>query len=206
MKTVPMWLSYFHLLAYRVPSCIQKSVLGNFENPYVTLQQSEPKHVLEFTEVTPTKVQEIQLQLRKPGIIKLKWIHWLTCKIQGNSRQECGIRPRSTSSLLRLFMGHHHTTADPDTSSVSIGTSDSKADTSKPIPSISSTFRSRTKQVLHPINVLKPVLYKIEGISHSQHHCQATNLTHRIFTVSNKETKYFHLLNCEFTITRYSPN
>lgn len=61
MEKVPMWLSYFHILTYHIPSSIQKSVLGNsenvFPNLYVTPQHSEfLKHVLEFTKVTPTKV------------------------------------------------------------------------------------------------------------------------------------------------------
>ena len=54
-----MWLSCFHPLTYNMSLCIQKPVLGNFENtfpnPYDTIQRSESKHLLEFTEVTTTK-------------------------------------------------------------------------------------------------------------------------------------------------------
>lgn len=56
---VLMWLSHFHILTYNMSLCIQKPVLGNFENtfpnPYDTAQRSESKHVLEFTKVTTTK-------------------------------------------------------------------------------------------------------------------------------------------------------
>ena len=59
MEKVPIWLKRFHILTYNTSLCIQNPVLGNFENtflnPYGTTQQSESKHILEFTKVITTK-------------------------------------------------------------------------------------------------------------------------------------------------------